>query len=187
MDQNYRTNMRETFEKELRILLGAHPARLHTTIQRCIDSMDAVFSLPMVLLHKDFGTCNIMVDETTCELVGVIDWAEATICPFGSNLHSLQTLTGELNLRRGWMRYDDYHDLHGFFWETFEDEVGGVEESFMEAIRMARIVGLLLSKGFTSRLEAEPSPIGNDERGRYNMLSLDGFLLNPETNFEGLH
>ncbi|KAL2838261.1 hypothetical protein BJY01DRAFT_220169 [Aspergillus pseudoustus] len=31
----------------------------------------------MVLLHRDFGVCNIMVDETTCNLVGVIDWAEA--------------------------------------------------------------------------------------------------------------
>ena len=63
--------------------------------------MDAIFSLPMMLLHKDFGACNIMVEEETCHLVGVFDWAEAETCPFGMNLHSLQRLTRELHLRRG--------------------------------------------------------------------------------------
>lgn len=57
--------------------------------------MDDILSLPMVLLHRDLGSCNIIVDEATCRLIGVIDWAEAEVCPFGLNLHSLQSLTGK--------------------------------------------------------------------------------------------
>lgn len=169
------------------MLLEALPVRLHPVIQKCIDSLDAILSLPMVLLHRDFGTCNIIVDEATCHLVGVIDWAEAEICPFGVNLYSLQSLTGKLHLRNGWIRYDDYDNIQNVFWTTFRDEVGGLGDDCIEAIRLARITGLLLSRGFTSRLANEPEavPIRDDERGRYNMLSLDGFLVNPATRFEG--
>lgn len=47
--------------------------------------MDAILFLSMLLLHRDFGACNIMVDETSCHWVGVIEWAEAEGCPFGLN------------------------------------------------------------------------------------------------------
>lgn len=142
----------------------------------------------MVLLHRDLGSCNIMVHEETCCLVGVIDWAEAEVCPFGLNLHSLQSLTGKLHLRNGWTRYDDYDTLQDIFWERFRQDIGGLPEDRFNLIRLARILGLLLSSGFTSRLanEREPVPIGHDECGRYNMLSLDGFLVNPQTKFDGL-
>ncbi|KAH7324960.1 hypothetical protein B0I35DRAFT_425266 [Stachybotrys elegans] len=188
VDQTYHANVKETIVRELRMLLNALPVRLHHIIRKCIDSMDTILSLPMVLLHKDFGTCNIIVDEATCHLVGVIDWAEAEICPFGLNLHSLQSLTGKLHLKDGWVRYDDYDNLQHVFWTAFTGEVGGLADDRIEAIRLARITGLLLSTGFTSRLanEPEPVPIGDDERGRYNMLSLDGFLVNPATRFEDI-
>ncbi|KAH7628982.1 hypothetical protein B0T09DRAFT_374625 [Sordaria sp. MPI-SDFR-AT-0083] len=32
--------------------------------------------------------------------------------------------------------------------------------------------------------EPKPVPIPNDEHGRYNMMSLDGFLINPGTKFD---
>lgn len=170
------------------MLLDALPVRLHHIIRKCIDALDAIFSLPMVLLHQDFCDCNILVNEVTCHLAGVIDWAEAEISPFGLNLHCVQSLTGKLHLRDGWVRYDDYDSLNNVFWKTFIDEVGGLTKERIETIRLARITGLLLSSGFTSRLanEPEPVPIGDDERGRYNMLSLDGFLINPATKFEGI-
>ncbi|OBT38960.1 hypothetical protein VE00_10406 [Pseudogymnoascus sp. WSF 3629] len=101
-DPSYRNGLRQTYTSELQLLLTALPVRFHVIIQSCIDSVDAILSLPMVLLHKDFGDCNIMVDETTCHLVGVIDWAEAEIGPFGLNLSSLQNLSGKLHLRDGW-------------------------------------------------------------------------------------
>lgn len=148
--------------------------------------MDDILSLPMVLFHRDLGSCNIIVDEATCHLVGVIDWAEAEVGPFGLNLHSLQSLTGKLHLRNGWTRFGNYDTLQQIFWERLNQEVGGLSDDQFRSIKLARILGLLLSSGFTSRLanEPEPVPIGNDEHGRYNMLSLDGFLINPQTKFD---
>ena len=59
----------------------------------------------------------------------------------------------------------------------------------MKTIKTARIMGLLRSRGFTKRLANMPpaTPIPGDETGRYNMLSLDGLLLNPATRFEDLN
>ncbi|QYS95757.1 APH domain-containing protein [Trichoderma simmonsii] len=188
VDSAYRDQLGQTYTKELRLLLSALPNRFHPIIEHCIRAMDDVLSLPMVLLHQDFSTCNIMVDETSCHLVGVIDWAEAEIYPFGLNLDSLQSFTGKLDIWNGWSRYQDYADLQDTFWNVFAQEVGGLTEDKIQAIKLARVVGLLLSHGFTGRLANEPPavPIRDDDDGRYNMMSLDGLLINPATRFEDL-
>ena len=189
VDLDYRENLRRKYTKDLQLLLHCLPHRFHHIIHKCLGSMEAVLSLPMVLLHRDFGTCNIMVDGRSCRLTGIIDWAEAEICPFGQNLHSLQALTGTLHLKNGWRRYEDYEALQDTFWSTFQDEVGNLSAETMKIIKTARIIGLLRSRGFTKRLANMPpaTPIRDDETGRYNMLSLDGFLVNPATRFDDLN
>ncbi|KAK3298466.1 uncharacterized protein B0H64DRAFT_75799 [Chaetomium fimeti] len=188
VEQDYLDHMAETFEKELQILLVALPDRFHPIIRATLAALPSICSLPTVLLHKDFGDCNIMVEDETCRLVGVIDWAEAEIGPFGTNLHSLQDLMSKLHLKNGWIRYEDYDDLVGTFWKTLSDEVGGLDKDTAKAIRAARVLGLLRSWAFTSRLANEPVPvpIKDDESGRYRMMIIDGLLLNPTTRFEGL-
>jgi hypothetical protein len=56
-------------------------------------------------------------------------------------------------------------------------------------IKTARIMGLLLSSGFTNWLvnKPEPTTIYNNETRQYNMLSLDSFLVNLSTRFNGLN
>ncbi|KAK4135299.1 hypothetical protein BT67DRAFT_419537 [Trichocladium antarcticum] len=188
VDQDYLDRMAETFEKELQILLVALPDRFHPIIRATLAALPSIYSLPTVLLHKDFGDCNIMVEGRTCNLVGVIDWAEAEIGPFGTNLHSLQDLMSKLHLKNGWIRYEDYDNLVGTFWKTLSNEVGGLDEDTTKAIRAARVLGLLRSWAFTSRLANEPAPvpIKDDESGRYRMMIIDGLLLNPTTRFDGL-
>ncbi|KAG6356056.1 hypothetical protein INS49_015441 [Diaporthe citri] len=188
VDQAYRDCMAETFEKELQILLVTLPDRFHPITRATLASLPGIMSLPMVLLHKDFGDCNIMVEEESCHLVGVIDWAEAEIAPFGTNLHSLQDLMSKLHLKNGWIRYEDYDDLARLFWQTFSDMVGGLGENTTKAIKAARVLGLLRSWGFTTRHAnmPKPVPIKDDDGGRYSMMILDGLLLNPTTRFEGL-
>lgn len=115
VDSDYRENLREVYAKDLQLLLCALPSRFHQIIQECLDSIKAIVSLPMVLLHRDFNDCNIMVDETSCHLTGIIDWAEAEIGPFGLNLYSLEGLTGTLHLKDGWRRYEDYGLLYDSF------------------------------------------------------------------------
>ncbi|KAL4898761.1 hypothetical protein BDV59DRAFT_207006 [Aspergillus ambiguus] len=188
VDQIYRDSLHNQYERELELLLISLPDRFRPLIQRSISSLPCIFSLPMVLLHKDFGVCNIMVNETSCNLVGVVDWAEAEVAPFGLNLHSHQRLISKVHLKTGWVRYDDYSRLEDIFWSTFSTEAGGLGNETVETIKAARIVGLLLSRGFTSRLPnaSEPVPIRDDESGAYNMRDLDGLLINPSTRFTDL-
>ncbi|KAB5572643.1 hypothetical protein GE09DRAFT_1100341 [Coniochaeta sp. 2T2.1] len=188
VNQAYRDRMAETFENELQALLVALPDRFRPVVRGTLASLPSILSLPMVLLHKEFGDCNIMVEEESCRLVGVIDWAEAEIGPFGTNLHSLQGPMSKLHLKNGRVRYEDYDDLARSFWETFSNEVGGLSDDTIRAIKAVRVLGLLRSRGFTSRLAnmPKPVPIKDDGGGRYNMMILDGLLLNPATRLEGL-
>ncbi|KAI0004021.1 hypothetical protein F4779DRAFT_600598 [Xylariaceae sp. FL0662B] len=185
VSQAYLDGLRGKYEKELRLLLTALPERFRPIIQRSLNLIPAIFSLPTVLLHKDFGTCNILVDNTSCHLVGVVDWAEAEIGPFGLNLHSIQPLMSKFHLKNGWTRYDDYDALQETFWGVFREEVGGLSDEVIRVIKAARVVGLLMSSGFTCRLAnmPKPVPIRDDESGAYNMLDLDGLLINPPTSF----
>jgi len=179
----------QRYTSDLQLLLTALPERFQAIVQGVLDHLDLVFSLPMVLLHRDFGTSNILVEDKTCHLTSVIDWAEAEVSPFGQNLHSLEAFTSSLNLQQGWKRYDDYKDLQVSFWDTFGNEVGkSFTQETKKAIETSRVIGLLFSRGFTKRLAnaAPPTPISDDSTGSYNMLFLDGLLLKPETKFISL-
>ena len=151
-----------------------------------MDALAAIVSLPAVLLHEDFGFSNIIVSEPDCHLVGVVDWAEAAVGPFGTNLLSLLPMSGKVNLKTGVIRFEDHAALQETFWSVFEAEVGGLGEEEVVAIKAARILGLLHWKGFSGRManEPEPVPIGDDEAGRQNLQYLDGLLLNPSTKFD---
>ena len=137
----------------------------------------------MVLLHKNFGMCNVMVDADNNHLVGIIDWAEAEIGLFGTNLHSLQQFMSKYRLGIGWIRYGNYDTLNSDFWNILCAETGGLEEGTIRTIKSAMIVGLLLSHGFTSRLAnmPKPEPIRDDKSGAHKMLGLDGLLIFPGT------
>ncbi|KAH9879963.1 hypothetical protein J1614_001987 [Plenodomus biglobosus] len=164
------------------IATGAFPP----IIQHCLDQLELVFSLPMVLLHRGYGMSNVLADEKSCNLTGVIDWAEAENCPFEENLHNLEAFTGAVHLRDGWRRYDDYKNLQEIFWDTFSDKIG--KEAFSKskkAIESSRALAHLRFRGFTKRLAnlSPPAPIRVDATGRDNMMYLDGLLINPHTKF----
>lgn len=153
-------------------------------------------TLPIVLAHKDFGDFNILVDSETCHLLGVIDWAEASLEPFGINLYAAENLMTKFHLRNGAVRYPRYEILYERFWDVLGKEIGRADfigsgggdatTNVIETIQSAMLLGLLLSNGFTSRLanEAAPVPISEDSReGAYKMLKLDSFLVREETKF----
>jgi hypothetical protein len=51
-------------------------------------------SYPLALNHGDLSGLNIFVDPSTGRITGIIDWAEATIGPFGMSLWGLENLLG---------------------------------------------------------------------------------------------
>lgn len=186
VDQAWRDSLEGEYRRDLTLLLDTLPDRFHTSIQQTIDALPAIMSLPIVLLHKDFGTSNIIVDEPDCHLVGVVDWAEAALGTFGTTLHSLLPLSGKVMLNRGVIHFEDHELLQETFWSVLSSEVGGLSAEQIQSIKAARILGLLRSMGFTCRLKnmPEPVPIRDDDAGRYNMMYLDGLLLDPATKFD---
>ena len=131
-----------------------------------------------------------MVDAVSDRLTGTIDWAEAAICPFGQILYTLQDISGILHREHGWRQYKDHEALQNTFWETFQEEVGGLSAEAVEAIRSARILGCLLTHGFIRSLPNEPFVVPvqeTDEVGRYHLLFLEAFLIDVKTRFEDLN
>lgn len=47
--------MAETFENKLQILLASLPHRFYPIIRNTLAALPSILSLPMVLLHRDFG------------------------------------------------------------------------------------------------------------------------------------
>jgi len=142
----YRAMLEQRYTSDLQLLLIALPERFRTVVQGMLDHLDSLSSLPMVLLDRNFGSSNILVEDKTCHLTGVIDWAEAEICPLGQNLHLLEAFTGSLHLRDGWKRYSDYEDMQVGFWTTFSNEIGkSSSQKTKTAIETSRVMGLLRS------------------------------------------
>ncbi|KAJ5545237.1 hypothetical protein N7535_006380 [Penicillium sp. DV-2018c] len=188
VDQTYRERLSHQYERELNWLLASLPVRFHPLIKQSLDSLPAIFSLPMALQHTDFGSFNLLVDEKSYKLLGVIDWADAKIAPFGTTLYNHDRLISKIHLKHGWSRYDDYRLLDEIFWSTFIQQTG-VDNETLKTIKAARIVGALLWLGFTNRLPNEPNPVpisDDNEEGAYRMRDLDGLLINQATRFTDL-
>ncbi|GAB0139111.1 hypothetical protein EsDP_00007326 [Epichloe bromicola] len=127
-------------------------------------------SYPMVLNHGDLSELNVLVDPLTGRLTGVIDWAEAKICPFGISLWGLENILGTMN-SQGW-RYHLHHcALRAQFWRTFEEAVGGVSEDERQAIQIARMAGLFLRYGFIWK-DGGREPV---KEGTASFMYLDAF------------
>ncbi len=68
--------------------------------------------------------------------------------------------------------------------------MGGLLVEVIEAIRLARILGYLLTYRFTRRLANKPFIIPTreeDEISRYNLHFLDAYLIDIKTRFEDLN
>ncbi|OAA63964.1 Aminoglycoside phosphotransferase [Cordyceps fumosorosea ARSEF 2679] len=94
----HRDKIKAEYKHDLGRLHSSVPERFWPHVETCLVSLDAIMSLPMALVHRDFGACNVLVDAETCHLRGVIDWAEAVVCPFGLNLHSVVSFAGTMRL-----------------------------------------------------------------------------------------
>ena len=104
----------------------------------------------MVITHGDLSQMNILADPRTGEITGIIDWAEAGIQPFGFALYSLDNILGYLTLN-GWVVHSSAEYLRDEFWKTFCKLVGGVSQSEMKLIQLARLAGLFLRYGIPYR------------------------------------
>lgn len=104
-------------------------------------------SLPIALTHGDFIPSNIMVDEETLVLKGLVDWAEAECLPFGMSLYGIEHLLGLLHGHK-FVYFRQADGLRDWFWACLTEEIRELrKESVWQSLQLARVVGILLWHG----------------------------------------
>jgi len=106
---------------------------------------------PIVLNHGDLIPSNILVDQNTWEITGLVDWAEAEYLPFGTCLYGLEHLLGSiartlLELAPTWTYLNDATQLRELFWSRLIDAVPELKAR-MEDVKVMRDAGVLLWHG----------------------------------------
>jgi hypothetical protein len=118
-----------------------------------LNNLRMINDYSVVLNHGDLIPSNILVDEQTWEIRGLVDWAEAEYLPFGTSLYGLEHLLGFFqpeSLQSGRPRfvyYDNARQLREFFWTHLLDLVPELRIK-QEEVRVMRDVGVLLWHGF---------------------------------------
>lgn len=104
---------------------------------------------PQVLVPRD-PMQGIVVSEATNSIVGLSDWEDVAVQPFGMGLDCLYWLTGCGKSIWGWQPYECRRRLLDAFWEEFWQAVGieeilpGRRGNFREVAEIAAKVGLLV-------------------------------------------
>lgn len=102
------------------------------------DSLPTLFGqdYPHVLTHGDLSRTNILMDEDTYEITGIVDWSLAAHLPFGMELDCLFLTTGYMDLG-GWHDYACRSRMHETFWVEFWSAAGVDESARVGAREMA--------------------------------------------------
>ncbi|KAK4194848.1 hypothetical protein QBC40DRAFT_343881 [Triangularia verruculosa] len=129
---------------------------------------------PLVLTHSDLNEMNILVNPDTGEITGVIDWADASIQPFGFTLYALENALGNMS-SGGWKWFDNADELRDAFWKDFVEKTG-VSESETRLIKLAAKAGILIRYG-TAYDAGLPGMIGVRDPSSEDDRYLDALLL----------
>lgn len=166
------------------------PSRFRPVVQKILDSLKRIETLPWVLTHGDLVPANIMVDADSgpscLRLVGLCDWAEAEYLPFGVGLYGLEELLGQAArpassaesyqaASAGFEYYAEADHLRRIFWKELEDAIPKLrlDPDLRESVELARLLGILLWHGiaFDDGSLDRAVEIGRDEE-EIEMLDL---------------
>ncbi|KAI1180211.1 hypothetical protein F4777DRAFT_574492 [Nemania sp. FL0916] len=135
---------------------------LYSVVSRLTERLPSLFgqNYRQALTHNDFSVTNILVDEESFEITGIVDWSLANVMPFGMDLDILFLATGFLD-RDGWHDYTCKKLLQDTFWEEFW-LVSGIEgeELRNEARALAEDaghIGAILRLAFRRNSDGSPS------------------------------
>lgn len=118
-----------------------------------LDELRKIHDYPIVLNHGDLIPSNILVNDETWEITGLVDWAEAEWLPFGTCLYGLEHLLGVVQSQpqelggTTFVHYDNAAQLRERFWSTLVElvpEIGGRTEE----VKLMRDVGVFLWHGY---------------------------------------
>jgi len=135
---------------KLKQLSSSLPSRFTKIIENTQKNMCRMINLvPWVLTHQDLSDMNILVDPDSGHITGVVDWADATIEPFGMALWGLESVLGYSG-PAGWSYFEnDSSRARALFWRTFLREIEySISDKCRSAIHEVKTLGVLLRYGF---------------------------------------
>jgi hypothetical protein len=117
-------------------------------LQTSSDSKDKLRHLPIVLINGDLDPTNILTDPTG-HITAVLDWDHSMFLPFGWNFYGVELFFARLSARDdgtfAWTKRAA--ELEEIFWTTFWEntpkEIAMNKSQFLEALKVARGVGIL--------------------------------------------
>jgi hypothetical protein len=126
-------------------------AHLRQRARLALHAAQRLEDYPVALNHGDLIPSNILVDQNTWEITGLVDWAEAEYLPFGTCLYALEHLLGYLtpalpDLPPVWTYFEDATQLRELFWTHLIEAVPEVGAR-AEDVKVIRDVGVLLWHG----------------------------------------
>ncbi|CAJ2500753.1 Uu.00g036060.m01.CDS01 [Anthostomella pinea] len=117
---------------------------------------------PQVLNHRDLSGTNILLDQDTHAISGIIDWSLADIQPFGMELRVLRQFSGNMN-GNGWSDYACREATDGAFWAEFWKVTGiedpQVRETTKRNAETACKLGVILQFAFKSTLDGKQTDV----------------------------
>ncbi|EFR03713.1 hypothetical protein MGYG_06710 [Nannizzia gypsea CBS 118893] len=179
--QAKRQESQEHVSRKLSILSSVLPQRFHTLISSLQADLPQLYSpaYPQVLTYGDLCEMNILVMPETGRISGIVDWAEASILPFGTELWGLENMLGSMG-SQGWKHDENRGKLEEEFWRLFwgtidVEEREGLKGRLGRTVRVARGIGILLRHGFTWDEGVHERPISAADTN--SLRYLDAFLL----------
>jgi hypothetical protein len=168
----------------LKALITDLPPRLQSTARNVLRQLHRIEALPWVLTHGDIIAANIMVDPSSGNLLGFVDWAEAERLPFGVCFYGLEEILGEMT-PSGFRYHPDAEDLRGLFWAELKMHIPQLQQShILEAVKLARDLGVLLWHGIAFDNGAIDRVV-QEGRDVDEIHRLDAFLdLHPDQPLE---
>ena len=139
-------------------------SNLRRRAKSTLERVKAVDAYPVVLNHGDLIPSNVLIDEETWGITGLVDWAEAEYLPFGTCLYGLEHLLGYLtpvsqplsqlrddssNLSHTptFTYFGNAPRLRDLFWARLFDAIPDFKMR-QEDVRIMRDMGVLLWYGY---------------------------------------
>ncbi|KAL3419345.1 hypothetical protein PVAG01_09567 [Phlyctema vagabunda] len=167
----------------LKCLIADLPARLQPNAKRILRELHHIEGLPWVLSHGDIVASNIMVEPTSGELTGMVDWAEAEYLPFGVCIYGLEEILGQITPRG--FEYEDEAILREAFWGVLESKIPALKDrNLLRAVKLARDLGVLLWHGIAFD-DGKIDRVVQEGKDMDEIHRLDAFLdVNPSEHTE---
>jgi hypothetical protein len=163
----------------LRSLSTDLPARFQPVAWQILKQMPLIEALPWVLTHGDIVPGNIIVEPSSGQLLGLVDWAEAERLPFGICFYGLEEILGEMTAG-GFQYHAHATDLRDIFWDELKKCIPELQQAaVLEVVKLARKLGILLWHGIAFDNGALDRVV-QEGRDVDEIRRLDTFLDLPE-------